>query len=96
MAGIIDKVGILTQMAVDKGREVVDVNKLKMEIKSEERTIKSYLLIIGQYVALHDVLRDNDIIVEQLQKIKESDQRIDELKAKLDIIQSRRSSEKIH
>ncbi|WP_276981413.1 hypothetical protein [Johnsonella ignava] len=90
MAGIIDKVGILTQMAVDKGREVVDVNKLKMEIKSEERTIKSYLLIIGQYVALHDVLRDNDIIVEQLQKIKESDQRIDELKAKLDIIQSRR------
>ena len=96
MAGIIDKVGILTQMAVDKGREVVDVNKLKMEIKSEERTIKSYLLIIGQYVALHDVLRDNDIIVEQLQKIKESDQRIDELKAKLDIIQSRRSSENIH
>ncbi|EHI56349.1 hypothetical protein HMPREF9333_00414 [Johnsonella ignava ATCC 51276] len=90
MAGIIDKVGILTQMAVDKGREVVDVNKLKMEIKSEERTIKSYLLIIGQYVALHDVLRDNDIIVEQLQKIKESDQRIDELKAKLDIIQSQR------
>ena len=90
MAGIIDKVGILTQMAVDKGREVVDVNKLKMEIKSEERTIKSYLLIIGQYVALHDVLRDNDIIVEQLQKIKESDQKIDELKAKLDIIQSRR------
>lgn len=90
MAGIIDKVGILTQMAVDKGREVVDVNKLKMEIKSEERTIKSYLLIIGQYVALHDVLRDNDIIVEQLQKIKESDQRIDELKAKLDIIRSRR------
>ena len=90
MAGIIDKVGILTQMAVDKGREVVDVNKLKMEIKSEERTIKSYLQIIGQYVALHDVLRDNDIIVEQLQKIKESDQRIDELKAKLDIIQSRR------
>lgn len=90
MAGIIDKVGILTQIAVDKGREVVDVNKLKMEIKSEERTIKSYLLIIGQYVALHDVLRDNDIIVEQLQKIKESDQRIDELKAKLDIIQSQR------
>lgn len=90
MAGIIDKVGILTQMAVDKGREVVDVNKLKMEIKSEERTIKSYLLIIGQYVALHDVLRDNDIIVEQLQKIKESDQRIDELKAKLDIIRSQR------
>ena len=90
MAGIIDKVGILTQMAVDKGREVVDVNKLKMEIKSEERTIKSYLLIIGEYVALHDVLRDNDIIVEQLQKIKESDQRIDELKAKLDIIQSQR------
>jgi len=49
MAGIIDKVGILTQMAVDKGREVVDVNKLKMEIKSEERTIKSYLLIIVKY-----------------------------------------------
>lgn len=83
MSGLIEKVGLLTQMAVDKGREAVDTTKLRLDIKTEEKTIKACLLIIGEYVASHEVLRDNEIILEQLQKIKESNDKIEALNAKI-------------
>ena len=40
MSGLIEKVGLLTQMAVDKGREAVDTTKLRLDLcRSEERRV---------------------------------------------------------
>lgn len=73
----------LAQSVFDKGREIADITKLKKDIKIEEEMIKSYKTVIGEYVALNDLLPEDEVVAGQRDKIYKSMEKIDELKEKL-------------
>ena len=70
----------IAQSALNKGKELADITKLKRDIKIEEDIIKSYKMVIGEYVTA------NDLVFDQRTKILKSQQKLDELKAKLEEI----------
>ena len=74
----------IAQNALNKGREIADITKLKRDIKIEEDIIKSYKMVIGEYVAANDLLREDELVLDQRTKILKSQEKLKELKEKLD------------
>ena len=67
-------------------KAINDITKLKRDIKIEEDIIKSYKMVIGEYVTANDLLREDELVFDQRTKILKSQQKLDELKAKLEEI----------
>ena len=74
----------IAQTALNKGKELADITKLKRDIKIEEDIIKSYKMVIGEYVAANDLLKDDELVFDQRSKILECQKKLDELNAKLE------------
>ena len=74
----------IAQSALNKGKELADIAKLKRDIKIEEDIIKSYKMVIGEYVAANDLLREDELVLNQRTKILKSQEKLKELKEKLD------------
>ena len=74
----------IAQSALNKGKELADIAKLKRDIKIEEDIIKSYKMVIGEYVAANDLLREDELVLDQRSKILECQKKLDELNAKLE------------
>lgn len=74
----------IAQSALNKGKELADIAKLKRDIKIEEDIIKSYKMVIGEYVAANDLLKDDELVFDQRSKILECQKKLDELNAKLE------------
>ena len=74
------------QSALNKGKELADITKLKRDIKIEEDIIKSYKMVIGEYVAANDLLREDELVFDQRSKILKSQEKLEELKEKLEEI----------
>ena len=74
----------IAQSALNKGKEIADITKLKRDIKIEEDIIKSYKMVIGEYVTANDLLREDELVFDQRSKILKSQAKLDELKAKLE------------
>ena len=74
----------IAQYALNKGREIADITKLKRDIKIEEDIIKSYKMVIGEYVTANDLLREDELVFDQRSKILKSQAKLEELKAKLE------------
>ena len=74
----------IAQSALNKGKELADITKLKREI--EEDIIKSYKMVIGEYVAANDLLREDELVFDQRSKILKSQEKLEELKEKLEEI----------
>ena len=74
----------IAQSALNKGKEIADITKLKRDIKIEEDIIKSYKMVIGEYVAANDLLKDDELVFDQRSKILECQNKLDELNAKLE------------
>ena len=74
----------IAQSALNKGREIADITKLKRDIKIEEDIIKSYKMVIGEYVTANDLLREDELVFDQRSKILKSQAKLEELKAKLE------------
>ena len=74
----------IAQNALNKVREIADITKLKRDIKIEEDIIKSYKMVIGEYVAANDLLKDDELVFDQRSKILECQKKLDELNAKLE------------
>ena len=74
----------IAQSALNKGKELADIAKLKRDIKIEEDIIKSYKMVIGEYVAANDLLREDELVLDQRTKILKSQEKLKELKEKLD------------
>ena len=74
----------IAQSALNKGKELADIAKLKRDIKIEEDIIKSYKMVIGEYVAANDLLREDELVMDQRSKILKSQEKLKELKEKLD------------
>ena len=73
----------IAQNALNKGREIADITKLKRDIKIEEDIIKSYKMVIGEYVAANDLLKDDELVFDQRSKILECQKKLDELNANI-------------
>ena len=73
----------IAQSVMDRGKEFADIVKIKRDIKIEEDMIKSYKAVIGEYVALNDLLPEDEVVAGQRDKIYKSMEKIDELKEKL-------------
>ena len=76
----------IAQLALNKGKELADITKLKRDIKIEEDIIKSYKMVIGEYVAANDLLREDELVFDQRSKILKSQEKLEELKEKLEEI----------
>ena len=74
----------IAQSALNKGKEIADITKLKRDIKIEEDIIKSYKMVIGEYVTANDLLREDELVFDQRSKILKSQAKLEELKAKLE------------
>ena len=74
----------IAQSALNKGKEIADITKLKRDIKIEEDIIKSYKMVIGEYVTANDLLREDELVFDQRSKIMKSQAKLEELKAKLE------------
>ena len=74
----------IAQSALNKGKEIADITKLKRDIKVEEDIIKSYKMVIGEYVTANDLLREDELVFDQRSKILKSQAKLEELKAKLE------------
>lgn len=74
----------IAQSALSKGKEIADITKLKRDIKIEEDIIKSYKMVIGEYVTANDLLREDELVFDQRSKILKSQAKLEELKAKLE------------
>ena len=61
----------IAQNALNKGREIADITK-------------SYKMVIGEYVAANDLLKDDELVFDQRSKILECQKKLDELNAKLE------------
>lgn len=83
----------IAQNVRDKGKEIVDITKLKRDIKTEENIIKSYKMVIGEYVAANDLLPEDELVFEQKRKIIDSQNRIEELKERLSEMQKGKAKE---
>lgn len=88
MDDLLNKLGNLAQSTVDKGVKVKDITKLKLEIESENSLIKAYKQIIGEYVASHRLLPEDEVIAEQISKILESQEKIEACKKKIKVLKS--------
>ena len=78
----------IAKSALNKGKELADITKLKRDIKIEEDIIKSYKMVIGEYVAANDLLREDELVFDQRSKILKSQEKLEELKEKLEEISS--------
>ena len=74
----------IAQSALNKGKEIADITKLKRDIKIEEDIIKSYKMVIGEYVTANDLLREDELVFDQRSKILKSQAKLEELKATLE------------
>ena len=74
----------IAQSALNKGKEIADITKLKRDIKIEEDIIKSYKMVIGEYVTANDLLREDELVFDQRSKILKSQAKLEELKAQLE------------
>lgn len=74
----------IAQSALNKGKEIADITKLKRDIKIEEDIIKSYKMVIGEYVTANDLLREDELVFDKRSKILKSQAKLEELKAKLE------------
>ena len=74
----------IAQSALNKGKEIADITKLKRDIKIEEDIIKSYKMVIGEYVTANDLLREDELVFDQRSKILKSQAKLEDLKAKLE------------
>ena len=81
-----EEVQKIAQSALNKGKELADITKLKRDIKIEEDIIKSYKMVIGEYVAANDLLREDELVFDQRSKILKSQEKLEELKEKLEEI----------
>ncbi len=88
MEDLFSKLESLAQSTVDKGVRIKDIAKLQLEIESENSLIKSYKQIIGEYVASHRLLQEDEIVVEQISKILESQEKISNCKKKIKVLKS--------
>lgn len=79
----------ITQAALDKGRELAEIARLKRDIKIEEDMIRSYKRVIGEYVAANDLLSDNELVSEQKARICQSMENIAKLEEKLSVMQEK-------
>ena len=75
MDDLLNKLGNLAQNTVDKGVKIKDIAKLQLEVESENSLIKAYKQIIGEYVASHRLLSEDEIVCEQVSKILESQEK---------------------
>lgn len=84
MTKLIDMLTDFAQGVAVRGKEMADVGKLKLDIKSEERNIKAYKLIIGEYVTGHNLLEDDELVAEYIAKIIAAEQRIKDNRTKIE------------
>lgn len=73
----------IAKSVLDRGKEIADIARLKRDIKIEEDMIKSYKAVIGEYVAVNDLLPEDEVVTEQRNKIYKSMEKLDELNEKL-------------
>ncbi len=88
MDDLLNKLGNLAQNTVDKGVKIKDIAKLQLEVESENSLIEAYKQIIGEYVASHRLLSEDEIVCEQVSKILESQEKIAEYKRKIKVLKS--------
>lgn len=74
----------IAQSALNKGKELAEITRLKRDIKIEEDIIKSYKMVIGEYVAANDLLPEDELVMDQRSKILKSQEKLEELKAELE------------
>lgn len=74
----------IAQSALNKGKELAEITRLKRDIKIEEDIIKSYKMVIGEYVAANDLLPEDELVMDQRSKILKSQEKLKELKAELE------------
>ena len=63
---------------------MAEITRLKRDIKIEEDIIKSYKMVIGEYVAANDLLPEDELVMDQRSKILKSQEKLEELKAELE------------
>lgn len=73
----------IAKSVLDRGKEIADIARLKRDIKIEEDMIKSYKAVIGEYVAVNDLLPEDEVVTEQRNKIYKSMEKLDDLNEKL-------------
>lgn len=86
MGGLMDRLADFAQGLALKGKEMADVGKLKLDIKAEERNIKSYKLIIGEYVAGHNLLEHDELVSEHIARIAAAEERIREKEKQIEML----------
>lgn len=69
MANWSEKFNKMTQSAVNKSKELVEITKLNLNISNAEEEIKKCMQEIGEYVVKENLLADHEEIKELLEKI---------------------------
>ena len=77
------KIGDATESAVDKAKDLAEVTKLNSAVSSEEKQIKQYYLEIGKIFFELDKENPDSPAAELCSKILVSQQRIEELKQRI-------------
>ena len=78
------------QSAAKKGKEIANTSKCKREIVFEEDMIRSYKMVIGEYVMAHDLLGEDPVIQEQRERIRECTEKIQALQERIRVLQSKK------
>ena len=86
MEELIDKIGTFAKNTLDKGVKLTDIARLNLDIESELSIIKAHKLVIGEYVAKHRLLSEDDLVAEQIDKILKAQSRIEDLKERIELL----------
>lgn len=100
MAGFLDKLGdfakaavdqgkVLTQTAVDKGKELSEIAKLNVDINKAKDAIKEAKIGLGEYAYNSGLLKDDETAVGYLNEITEQLGKIETLKAEIEKIKTK-------
>lgn len=83
MASWTERLSLLTQTAVDKGKDVAEITRINIDIAGEESSIRRLISEIGKYVVDQHLLADDPTVSQKLEKICACRQRIDTGNARL-------------
>ncbi len=100
MAGFLDKLSdfakvavdqgkVLTQTAVDKGKELSEIAKLNVDINKAKDAIKAAKLGLGEYAFNNGLLKHDETAAGYLNEITEQLAKIDTLNAEIEKIKSK-------
>ncbi len=86
MEELIGKLEKFAKSTIDKGARLTDIARLNIDIESELAIIKAHKLVIGEYVAKHKLLSEDELVAEQIDKILKAQSKIAELKERIDLL----------